>query len=121
MTRLTEREFAQLTGQPQPARRKYNNTIVERDGMRFDSQRELDRWCELKIMQRAGEISDLRRQVPYELRVNGLLVCKYVADFVYTSAGVVQAEDVKGVRTKEYVIKRKLMMAVHGIEIKEIK
>jgi hypothetical protein len=121
MTRLTEREFAALTGAPQPPKRKYNNTIVERDGMKFDSQRELDRWCELQVLERAGEIRDLCRQVPYELRVNGMLVCRYVADFAYISAGMVQVEDVKGVRTHEYIIKRKLMMAVYGIEIKEVK
>lgn len=121
MTRLTEREFAALTGAPVPAKRKYNNVIVERDGMRFDSQRELDRWCELQIMQRAGEIRDLHRQVRYDLIVNGVRIAAYVADFVYTTVGnVTVVEDVKGVRTGVYLLKRKLMRAIWNVEIREV-
>jgi hypothetical protein len=79
-------------------------------------------------MQRAGLISDLREQVPYLLIPAqrddaGRLIerqCSYVADFVYVdSDGRTVVEDTKGVRTKEYVIKRKLMLHVHGIRILE--
>lgn len=119
MTRMSEREWRELTGEP--AKRKYNNTIVDRDGMKFDSQRELDRWCELQLLERTGAIHDLRRQVPFELRVNGLLVCKYVADFVYTTAGETVVEDVKGVRTDVFILKRKLMKAIFNIEVQEVK
>ena len=119
MTRMTEREFAALTGQAAP-RRKYNNTIVERDGMKFDSQRELDRWCDLVNMQRAGEILDLSRQVKYDLRVNGVLIGRYVADFVYTTVGgMVIVEDSKGVRTSVFQLKKKLMKALYGVDIRE--
>lgn len=116
MTHMTERQFAALTGQSAP--RKYNNTVVETEDGRFDSQREHARWCELKLLLRAGEITDLRRQVSYDLRVNGVVVARYVADFVYTTVGnVTVVEDVKGVATATFQIKRKLMRAIHDIDI----
>ena len=80
-------------------------------------------------MQRAGLISNLREQVRYELipaqrDASGTLIehsCTYIADFVYNDIqGVLKVEDTKGVRTKEYIIKRKLMLLVHGIKIKEV-
>lgn len=88
--------------------------------------------------QRAGVISNLREQVPFELIPAQYSVdtatsriakpklieraCRYIADFVYTDneTGQTIVEDTKGVRTKEYIIKRKLMLAVHGIRIKEV-
>ena len=88
----------------------------------FDSKKEYYRWCELKLMERAGKISDLQRQVKYELipKQNGERACTYVADFVYIdSDGNTVVEDTKGVRTDAYRIKRKLMLFVHGIKIKE--
>ncbi len=81
------------------------------------------------MWQRAGAISNLREQVPYELIPahrfeDGTLerACKYIADFVYTDneTGETIVEDTKGVRTKEYIIKRKLMLFRHGIRIKEV-
>ena len=106
---------------------KYHNRKATYDGEQFDSLTELSRWKELQLLQRAGEIKDLRRQVPYELipsqSINGKVVekvCKYIADFVYTDkSGKTIVEDVKGVKTAEYIIKRKLMLSVHGIEIYE--
>lgn len=92
------------------------------------SRHENRRAAQLKLMQRAGLISDLREQVPYLLIPAqrddaGRLIerqCSYVADFVYVdSDGRTVVEDTKGVRTKEYVIKRKLMLHVHGIRILE--
>lgn len=92
------------------------------------SRKEHKRAGQLKLMQMAGEISDLREQVSYELipaqRDNaGKLIernCRYIADFVYyDKQGNLVVEDTKGVRTKEYRIKRKLMLQVHGIRIKE--
>lgn len=88
------------------------------------SKKEHNRANQLKLQQRAGLISDLREQVPYELipAQKGERSCKYIADFVYTDndTGETVVEDTKGVRTKEYIIKRKLMLYVHGIRIKEI-
>lgn len=106
---------------------KYGNRKVIRDGIEFDSVKECQRYCELKLMQRAGLISDLQLQVPFELiptqRIDGKVVeraVNYVADFVYQQDGVQVVEDTKGYKTPEYIIKRKLMLWVHGIRIKEV-
>lgn len=91
-------------------------------GFVFDSKKEFIRWCELRILERAGKISCLQRQVKYELipKQKGERACTYVADFVYIdSDGNKVVEDTKGVRTDAYRIKRKLMLWIHGIRIKE--
>ena len=107
--------------------RKYKNRKLTIDGEVFDSQREYARYRELALLERAGQISDLKRQVRYELiptqRIGGNVVeksCVYIADFVYTENGETVVEDTKGFRTKDYIIKRKLMLHVHGIRIKEV-
>ena len=106
---------------------KYKNRKLAIDGEVFDSQKEARRYRELALLQRAGQISDLKRQVKYELiptqRSGGKVVeksCAYIADFVYTENGETVVEDTKGFRTKDYIIKRKLMLHVHGIRIKEV-
>ncbi len=106
---------------------KYGNHKILRGGEIFDSKREYDRYRELVLLQRAGQISDLKRQVKFELipsqRVDGKVVerpCTYVADFVYTENGKTVVEDSKGYRTKEYILKRKLMLHIHGIQIREV-
>ena len=107
---------------------KYGNKKVHTEDGDFDSQREYLRWCELKLMQRAHLISDLKRQVPFELipvqkDSTGKVVerkCEYVADFVYTLDGKTVVEDSKGMKTPEYIIKRKLMLKEHGIRIQEV-
>ena len=88
--------------------------------------KEAERYVELSLLQRAGEISDLRLQVPFELvpkqkdtRGRVIREIKYVADFVYTENGKMVVEDVKGCKTKEYELKKKLMKYFHDIEIKE--
>jgi len=96
---------------------KYGNIKSEVDGIRFDSKLEARRYCVLKLLQQAGQISDLKLQVPYKLEINGSLVCKYVADFVYQENGQMVVEDSKGVETPEFKLKKKLMKAIHGIEI----
>lgn len=106
---------------------KYGNRKVERDGIEFDSIKECQRYCELKLMQRAGVISDLQLQVPFELipaqRIDGKVVERavtYVADFVYKQNGQTVVEDTKGYRTSEYIMKRKMMLFFHGIRIVEV-
>lgn len=106
---------------------KYGNRKVIRDGIEFDSVKECQRYCELKLMQRAGVISDLRMQESFELipsqKVDGKVVeraVNYVADFVYQQNGVTVVEDTKGFKTKDYILKRKLMLWVHGIRIREV-
>lgn len=124
-----------------PRSGKYNAKKVIVDGIEFDSQREAHRWKELQLLQRAGEITELERQVPYLLipaqydqvpvYQDGRVLkykkkciereCKYYADFKYKDkTGKVIVEDTKGYRTKDYLIKRKLMLHEYGIRIKEI-
>lgn len=105
---------------------KYHNKKVTVDGILFDSVKEAKRYKELCLLLRAGAITDLRLQVPYELipaqYINGKCVeraVKYIADFVYTESGKEIVEDAKGVRTDTYKIKKKLMLYVHGIRLKE--
>lgn len=89
-------------------------------GIVHDSKGEMGRWRELQEMERRGEISDLYRQVGYPLVVREIQVAKYVADFEYYRDGQHVVEDWKpGVRTGEYLMKKKLMRALHGIEIYE--
>ena len=101
---------------------KYGNVkTVTSDGIKHDSIKEANRWCELKLLERAGQIRLLQRQVKYTLipKQEGEREVCYIADFVYQEDGKLVVEDVKGKRTKEYIIKRKLMLWVHGIKIKE--
>jgi len=108
-----------------PARRsKYGNTRTDVDGLTFDSKAEANRYCVLRLLEKAGQIRDVRRQVPYRLDVNGMMIATYRADFVYFDVrlGRDVVEDVKsdGTRTPEYKLKRKLMLACHSIEIVEV-
>jgi hypothetical protein len=123
---------------------KYKNHKTKvSNGHIADSRKEARRYEELLLLQKAGRISDLCTQVPYELipaqyetyerygkngkrLIDGKKLveraCNYIADFVYTEVetGKTIVEDVKGVRTKEFVIKRKLMYAVYGIKVTEV-
>lgn len=100
----------------------YNIKTTTSDGITHDSRKEANRWCELKLLERAGKIRLLQRQVKFELipKQEGEREVVYVADFTYIEDDKFVVEDVKGKRTKEYIIKRKLMLWVHGIKIKEI-
>lgn len=103
---------------------KYHNRKMIIDGIPFDSAKEGQRYLELKMLQRAGKIRDLSMQVEFELipKQAGERACKYKADFVYHMAdtGRMVVEDVKGKRTRDYIIKRKLMLWRHGIRIMEV-
>ena len=101
---------------------KYNARKCEYSGMIFDSKKELARYKELELLERAGEISNLRRQVEFELipKQPGERKAVYTADFVYTENGKEIVEDVKGMKTRDYIIRRKLMLFRHGIRIKEV-
>jgi len=91
------------------------------DGLLFASKGEMQRWAELLILERAGEISHLCRQIPFSIDVNGVHICRYFADFQYrTRGGSLVTEDWKGYRTPAYRLKKKLMLAVHGIAILEM-
>jgi len=100
---------------------KYRNVRTVVDGITFDSAAEARRYEQLKLLEIGGAILDLELQPRYEIKVNNHKVCVYVADFRYveTATGEVMVEDVKGVRTALYKLKRKLVKAVHGIDIYE--
>ena len=130
-------EFRELASRQQSSKHGKNKYNARRVGSHA-SRKEHRRAAQLQMMQRAGLISNLREQVRYQLipaqygtcgndfKGHTTLVllerpCSYIADFVYNdSRGNLIVEDTKGMRTKEYIIKRKLMLRVHGIRIKEI-
>lgn len=102
---------------------KHNNTKVIIDGIPFDSISEGRRYGELKLLKSAAVITELELQPEYEFSINGVLVCKYRADFAYIQGGVRVVEDVKSEHTRTlptYRIKHKLMKACYGITIKEV-
>lgn len=104
---------------------KYGAIPTTLDGHRFDSRAEARRYAELRLLERAGEIADLELQPAYPLVVNGVKVATYRADFRYrdVATGAVAVEDVKGGRatvTPVYRLKRRLVLALYGIEIKEV-
>lgn len=120
---------------------KYNNKKCTVNGIIFDSRKEARRYQELLLLQRAGVIKNLQRQVKYvlipaqyesyerygkngqELTPGKKLIereCAYVADFVYEEDGKTVIEDTKGFKTKDFIIKRKLMLHIHGIRIREV-
>lgn len=106
---------------------KYHNQKVIVDGIKFDSKKEAKRYRELCLMKRAGVITDLELQKQYTLipaqKINGKVAERavvYKADFVYKENGIQVVEDTKGVKTKEYIIKRKMMLWIYGIRIREV-
>lgn len=144
--RLTEAEYKALERPMTPARldrsaayaartekkskSKYgNHKVTTPEGLTFDSKAEYRRWCELNVLVKAREITDLKRQVPFDLvpaqvSPDGtkLRPVAYVADFTYRDkAGRLVVEDPKGASTAEWVIKKKLMLHVHGIWVREIR
>lgn len=120
-------------------RNKYKNRKTEVDGIMFDSRKEARRYKELKLLEQGGYITDLKRQVRFELIpaqkepdtkgpkggvIKGKTIerkVEYIADFVYTDAsGEMVVEDTKGMKTKDFIIKRKLMLYFHGIRVREL-
>ena len=124
-------------------RNKYHSKKCVVDGEKFDSKKEAGRYKVLRLLEEEGVIEDLRRQVKFVLiptqrempeesarsaggvrnPKQGRVLeqeCSYTADFVYKENGKTVVEDVKGVRTREYIIKRKLMLFMHDIAIKEV-
>ena len=91
------------------------------DGIKFDSKKEAARYRELRLLERAGEIGNLRLQVPYVLLPKSRYgrEIKYIADFVYFENNEIIIEDVKGVRTAVYKLKKRMMAEKYGIVIRE--
>lgn len=128
--RLTKEAGRKLMGEAYAAalkkRSKYGNKRVEVDGHTFDSKAEANRYGELKLLVKKGLISDLVLQprFPYWHPTNGSVIFTYVADFSYTDhtppVPIKVVEDIKGVRTALYKLKKKLIEAQYGITITEI-
>ena len=114
------------------ARSKYNAVRTTVDGITFASKAEARRYSELKLLEKAGEITHLELQPKYEIRLNGKKICNYIADFRYINRnqvhdrsgaqGCTVTEDVKGMKTPIYKLKKKLVEAMYpGVMIIEIK
>jgi hypothetical protein len=92
--------------------------------IRFASKREFQRYIELLIQEKAGVIRDIELQPAFAMKVNGQLICKYIADYAYIDviAGKRVVEDAKSkaTRTPVYSIKKKLLKAIHGIDVVEV-
>ncbi len=101
---------------------KYRNQKTMCDNIQFDSRKEAARYQELTLLERAGTICNIELQPRYNLVVNGQKLGFYKADFRYrdVATGEVIVEDVKGVRTAVYMLKKKLVKALYGIEIIEV-
>lgn len=105
-------------------RNKYGNLVTLLDGHRFDSRLEARRYQELRLFERIALIAKLEVHPKYELRIGEILICTYTADFRYfdEESRRMIVEDVKSEATRlkeSYRLKRKLMLAVHGIEVSE--
>lgn len=131
--------FKSVVESPEPKKvSKYRAEKIDILGMQFDSKREAKRYFELRLLEQAGEISNLQRQVKYDLIPQQVehtqqnterkakyrvieRACVYIADFVYVDKqGNTIVEDAKGVRTEVYKLKKKLMLYFYGIKIQEV-
>jgi hypothetical protein len=118
---LSARELLKLSRSYKP-RSKFGNIRTEVDGYKFDSRREARHYGELRLREKAGEISSICVHPSYELRVNGYLVGRYEADFSYVERGQEVVADVKckATKTPVYRLKKMLMFAIYGITILEV-
>ena len=104
------------------AMNKYGAKKTVVDGIKFDSGKEAARYRQLCLLQRVGQIRDLQIKVKYQLIVNGVKIGRYTSDFEYEENGRHVVEDVKSKATKkarDYGLRKKLMLAIHGIKIRE--
>ena len=130
LKQLKQKEAKASIDEAQPKdtkKQKYRNKPTERQGLKFQSKHEADRFEELLLLEQAGQISDLKLQYEYTLKPAYMLptgvrsrAVRYKADFRYERDGQIIVEDAKGKRTKDYIIKYKLMQEVHGITIQEV-
>lgn len=113
--RMTSAQFRQVAKRAN----KYSAKKVRTDEGVFDSQIEYRRWCELRVMEREGLIRNLERQIPFDLVVNGVKIGKFTADHRWTDAetGRVVVEDVKGMIARDFPLRKKLMLAIYGIDV----
>lgn len=116
-----------ITSEEEKKKSKYGNKKVVIDGIKFDSKKEAIRYSELMLLEKTGEITDLKLQQRYILqesfKIDGKTIraITYIADFTYKDKnGDLVVEDVKGMKTQVYNIKRKMFAKRYGIEIKEV-
>lgn len=104
-------------------RRKFNNKPTVVDGYRFASLLEAKRYRELRLLEKAGEISELEVHPRFPMFVGPEHICTYIADFKYfdVTRGTIRIEDTKGVRTALFILKKKLMHAVLGLTVEEVR
>lgn len=114
---------------PAPQKSKYKNVRTTIDGETFDSQREANCWAELKLREKAGEITDVKRQVPFSLMCptpgDDEEVCRYFADFTYRDVVhgrpmQLHVVDAKGKRTPMYILKKKWLKIQDGVTVEEV-
>jgi len=102
---------------------KYRAVRTEIDNITFASKKEAARYQELRFLEKAGEIKDLRLQVPFKFQLNGVHICKYLADFVFKERKngywIEVVEDTKGRATRDYRIKKRMMKAFFAIDVRE--
>lgn len=105
-----------------PKRSKYKSSWVTIDGLRFQSAAEGERYKTLRDREHRGEISHLELQPVFDIRhpINDKLICKYQGDFRYRSPDGIIVEDVKGMKTRIYQMKKKMMRIFHDINITEV-
>lgn len=139
--RLTPEDFTKLqaklkaaphqpvgTATPRAKRTKYGNEVTMSAGKRFDSKAEAERWHYLSMIQKAGEITELKHHVPFDLlpaqEVDGRKErpVRYEADFTYMKGGKLVVEDVKSgpTKTPAFVLKRKMLLFFHKIAVIEV-
>lgn len=102
---------------------KYRNSPVTIDGEHYDSKREMLYHMDLKNLQRAGQISNLKRQPKFRCEIGGVKICDYIADFEYVEKGRRRVVDVKSTVTAKlpvFRLKQKLMRAIHGIDVEVV-
>lgn len=99
---------------------KYRNKKTEVDGIIFDSKAESRRYCELKLLEKAGEITDLKLQPRFDCFINEKKICAYFADFEYYIGEKRIVEDVKGFKTQVYRLKKKMVEALFEVQINEV-
>ena len=110
--------------EPEPKKSKFNNRKTVLDGRTFDSEKEAKRYKVLSLMEACGEISELECQAKYEFWINGVRIGSYRADFRYKKKdGLIEVEDVKSPITRQdeaYRLRKRLLKALHGIDITEV-
>lgn len=121
MNTLSRQEYRE---QAKPKKqRKYRNEPVTVDGHKFASKREAAFYAELKLRDKAGEVAEVELQKPFVLSIKGILIGTYKCDFAFYDnvRHCYRVVDVKGVLTREFQRTRRLMRALHGIEVEVVR